>query len=139
MNADGKALIYACSGCSDVGELADRIARRLQAENLGEMSCLAGVAGRVQPLFGKAQKAERILVIDGCPLNCGRKTLQLAGLAGFHQLQLNDLGFKKNRCPITAERIACGCRVAVHLLNSEFAAREEHSSPGAAISEAAPQ
>ena len=41
-------IVYACSGCSDAGELADRIARRLTREGVAEMSCLAGIGGRVK-------------------------------------------------------------------------------------------
>jgi uncharacterized metal-binding protein len=72
-------VVYACSGCSDAGELADRIARRLSREGAAEMSCLAGIGGRVKPLVNKAASAGRILAIDGCPLNCTRHTLELAG------------------------------------------------------------
>ncbi|HAO78054.1 MAG TPA: zinc-binding protein, partial [Verrucomicrobia subdivision 3 bacterium] len=68
-------VVYACSGCSDAGELADRIARQLTREGVAEMSCLAGIGGRVKPLVNKANAAERILAIDGCPLNCTRHTL----------------------------------------------------------------
>ena len=41
-------VVYACSGCSDAGELADRIARQLTRDGAAEMSCLAGIGGRVQ-------------------------------------------------------------------------------------------
>ena len=33
-----KPIVYACSGCSDAGELADRIARQLARKGVGEMS-----------------------------------------------------------------------------------------------------
>ena len=56
-----KTVVYACSGCSDAGELADRIARRLAGAGVAEMSCLAGVGGRVKPLMNKAAGAEHIL------------------------------------------------------------------------------
>ena len=50
-------VVYACSGCSDAGELADRIARQLSREGAAEMSCLAGIGGRVKPLVNKAETA----------------------------------------------------------------------------------
>src|SRR3974390_2610523 len=75
-----KPVIYACSGCSDAGELADQTARTMARLHLGEMSCLSGVGGRVKSLLSKAQSAEEILVIDGCPLNCARPPLELAGI-----------------------------------------------------------
>ena len=43
-------VVYACSGCSDAGELADRIARQFTREGAAEMSCLAGIGGRVKSL-----------------------------------------------------------------------------------------
>jgi len=101
-----RILIYACSGCSDAGELADRAARALAQKQLGEMSCLAGIGGRVTPLMAKAEKAEHILAIDGCPLNCARHTLALAGFKNIHHLQLNQLGLRKGACPPTEKRLA---------------------------------
>ena len=111
-----KTVVYACSGCSDAGELADRIARRLTREGAAEMSCLAGIGGRVKPLVNKAAGAERILAIDGCPLNCTRHTLELAGFNEFDHLELHKLGMKKNSCPVTDERIAAGVEAAKQLL-----------------------
>jgi len=103
--AAAQPIIYACSGCSDAGELADRVARQLAREGVGEMSCLAGIGGRVKPLMIKGQKAERIIVIDGCPLNCARHTLRLAGLAESEHVELHKLGHRKGSCPVTDERI----------------------------------
>jgi len=79
-NAGSKRIvIYACSGCSDAGELADRTARVLSQMELGEMSCLAGIGGRVKPLMAKAEQADHIVAIDGCPLNCARLALPRFG------------------------------------------------------------
>lgn len=112
-------VVYACSGCSDAGELADRIARRLTREGAAEMSCLAGIGGRVRPLVNKAASAERILAIDGCPLNCTRHTLELAGFKDFEHLELHTLGFRKNSCPVTDDRIAVGVHAAKKILADE--------------------
>lgn len=119
-------VVYACSGCSDAGELADRIARRLSREGAAEMSCLAGIGGRVKPLVHKATAAERILAIDGCPLNCTRHTLELAGFKNFDHLELHALGFRKHSCPVTEERIQDGVKAAIKLLAGAGLA---HSTP----------
>ncbi len=114
-------LVYACSGCSDAGELADRIARQLTREGAAEMSCLAGIGGRVKPLVNKAASAERILAIDGCPLNCTRHTLKLTGFKDFERLELHQLGFIKNSYPVTDNRIAVGVNAARKILaDGEF-------------------
>ena len=112
-------VIYACSGCSDAGELADRAARMLARLKLGEMSCLAGVGGKVKSLLNKAQTAQEILVIDGCALNCARHTLELAGITGFKHLELHRLGFRKGACPVTPERIAAAVEAGSNLLLAE--------------------
>jgi uncharacterized metal-binding protein len=86
------------------------------------MSCLAGVGGRVKPLLNKGEQAQRILVIDGCPLNCARKTLELAGLNTFAHLQLHEIGLRKGDCPPNDERIAAGVAAARRILDAPVAA-----------------
>jgi uncharacterized metal-binding protein len=110
-------VVYACAGCSDAGELADRIARQLSREGAARMSCLAGIGGRVKSLLITAEKAERILVIDGCPLNCARHTLQLAGFNNFQHLELHKVGIRKGSCPVTAEKISAGVNAAKAVLS----------------------
>ena len=65
------------------------------------MSCLAGIGGRVKSLVLKAEKAEHILVMDGCPLNCAAHTLKLAGFQEFDHLELHKIGIRKGSCPVT--------------------------------------
>jgi uncharacterized metal-binding protein len=115
-------VVYACSGCSDAGELADRIARKLSRDGAAEMSCLAGIGGRVKSLMLKGTKAERILVIDGCPLNCARHTLELAGFTQFDHLELHKIGIRKGSCPVTEECIDAGIAAAKKILSSNPAA-----------------
>lgn len=111
-------VIYACSGCSDAGELADRTARHLSSAGLGNMSCLAGIGGRVKPLLRVAQNAGRILVIDGCPLNCARHTLVAAGIEGFLHLSLDRIGLRKGSVPVTPANLATAVRAAESLLRT---------------------
>lgn len=112
-------IVYACSGCSDAGELADKIARQLSREGAAEMSCLAGIGGRVKSLVRKGEKAERILVVDGCPLNCAAHTLRLAGFQKFDHLELHKLGLRKGSCTVTDERIALGVEAGKKILQQE--------------------
>jgi uncharacterized metal-binding protein len=112
-------IVYACSGCSDAGELADKIARQLSREGAAEMSCLAGIGGRVKSLMRKGEQAERILVVDGCPLNCAAHTLRLAGLQKFDHLELHKIGFRKGSCPVTEERVAVGVEAGKKIIGQE--------------------
>ncbi|MBU1003417.1 MAG: putative zinc-binding protein [Proteobacteria bacterium] len=88
-------LIFSCSGAADVGEVADRAARQLTREGKGKMFCLAGIGGRVSGIIKTTEAAAKILVIDGCSLNCARKSLEEAGFKEFAHLGLTDLGLKK--------------------------------------------
>jgi len=96
----GPKLIFACSGCADVGEVADRAARRMTREGIGRMFCLAGVGGRVPGIMQTTQSASRILAIDGCELDCVRKCLELAGFSEFTQIRVTDLGMEKGKTPV---------------------------------------
>lgn len=98
-------LIFACSGGADVGGIADQAARRLTLEGVGRMFCLAGIGGRVEGILKTTKEACKILVIDGCPINCARKTLEQAGFENFIHLQLADLGMEKGMTPCVAENI----------------------------------
>jgi uncharacterized metal-binding protein len=101
----GPKLIFACSGAADVGEISDRAARKLTADGAGKMFCLAGIGGRIEPIVQTTRNASRILAIDGCPLNCVKSSLQLAGFNKFEHLQLADLGLEKCKSPATEENI----------------------------------
>ena len=101
----GPRLIFACSGAADVGQIADQTARRLAAEGAGKMFCLAGIGGRVSGIVATTQAAAAILAIDGCPLDCARKTLEAAGFTQFLYLRLSDLGMEKGKTPASEERV----------------------------------
>jgi uncharacterized metal-binding protein len=73
---DDLPLVYACSGCSSAAQMANDLAVRLDHEQQAEMSCIAGVGGNVKPLVDTAISDRPALVIDGCPLECARKSLE---------------------------------------------------------------
>jgi uncharacterized metal-binding protein len=98
-------LIFPCSGGSDVGEITDRTARALTAQGIGRMYCLAGIGGRVSGIMESTKAANKILAIDGCPVNCASKTLEQAGFRGFLHISLGDYGIKKGESPAAPDRI----------------------------------
>jgi len=98
-------LIFPCSGAADVGEIADRAARRLSKEGAGKMYCLAGVGGHIEDMLLNVQAAGKILAIDGCPKDCARQTLAHAGFTDVAHLRLADMGLQKGSSPATDERI----------------------------------
>ncbi len=102
----GVKLIFACSGASDVGEIADRTARKLTREGVGRMFCLTGIGGRVASIVKTAKAADTILAIDGCAQDCARHCLEEAGFSGFSHLQLGAIGMEKGMSPVTDEAVA---------------------------------
>jgi len=98
-------LVFPCSGASDVGGLADRAARQMTVKQTGKMFCLAGIGGRVEVIMASTAAAGKVLVIDGCKEECGRKTMELAGFKNFQHLKLAELGFAKGMTRVTAARI----------------------------------
>lgn len=102
----GPTLIFACSGAADVGHVADLAARRLMTEGAGRMFCLVGVGGRVKPIMETTAAASRILVIDGCGLDCAKATLREAGFERFDHLRVTDLGLEKGKSPANEANVA---------------------------------
>jgi uncharacterized metal-binding protein len=101
----GRKLIFACSGAADVGEISDRAARKMSKEGIGAMFCMAGIGGQVELIMQKTKSASMILAIDGCNLNCVKKSLELAGFTKFEHLRVTDLGIEKGNSPSTDENI----------------------------------
>ncbi len=97
--------VFPCSGASDVGGLSDQAARQMTLDGTGKMYCLAGIGGRVDAIMANTRAAARVLVIDGCPQECARKTMELAGFTDLQHLKLAEMGFKKGATPLTPARI----------------------------------
>lgn len=109
--------VLACSGCSHAGELADLTARRLQKMGVAKMSCLAGIGGHVKSITTTVQRAPELLMIDGCPLECGANTLRLVGITEFQHLKLHELGVRKHETEVTSETVQSLAKSAMSLLS----------------------
>lgn len=92
-----KPLIYSCSGCSNVAQLANQIAIELDREGLAEMSCIVGVGGNVKSLIKKAKQASDIIALDGCPLHCVKNCLKNHNIEANTHITLSDYGIKKRK------------------------------------------
>lgn len=88
-------LIYSCSGCSNVAQLANDIAVKVNSEGIAEMSCIAGIGGNVKPLVKKAKEGRQIIVIDGCALQCAKACLKNIDIEPKEHIILTDYNFKK--------------------------------------------
>ena len=88
-------LVYSCSGCSSAAQMANDLAVRLDRERLAEMSCIAGVGGDVAPLVNTATSGRPMLVVDGCPLECARESLEHHGVTPDRHVNLAKEGVPK--------------------------------------------
>jgi uncharacterized metal-binding protein len=109
-------LIFSCSGAADVGEIADRTARKLGRDKVGKMYCLTGIGGQVASIVKTAQAADHILAIDGCTLNCASLCLKESGFENFVSLKLAELGMEKGLSPATEESVARAAKAATDIL-----------------------
>jgi uncharacterized metal-binding protein len=100
----GSILLYACSGASDVGELADLAVRRLWREGFGRKTCLAGVGADISGFVQSAKGADVNITLDGCPLVCARKSLERIGVKPV-SIMLADLGYEKGKSPVTEDTV----------------------------------
>ncbi len=88
-------LIYSCSGCSNIAQLANNIALELDRKNIAEMSCIAGVGGGVPSIVKKAKSGRKIISLDGCHLHCVKNCLAQHGVESTFHYTLTDYGIKK--------------------------------------------
>jgi len=99
-------LLVPCSGAADTGEIADRAARKFAMGGCAGMFCLAGVGANLSGFIASARGADRLLVVDGCNLDCAHKTLAEKGITeNIIHVRVTDLGIVKGKSPATAERI----------------------------------
>ncbi|MEJ5266984.1 MAG: putative zinc-binding protein [Bacteroidales bacterium] len=95
-------MVLACSGACDLGQITDIVARRLRDNGVRKMNCLAVVGAGIEKSIENF-KTKNILMLDGCPIDCGKKILEKAGFYDYKCLRVSDLGFKKGQTPITEE------------------------------------
>ncbi len=101
LNYAEQPLIYSCSGCSSAAQLANQLALTLDHSGAAEMSCIVGLGGDVKPLVRTAEKANTkgrpIVMLDGCPLHCGRHTLDRHGITPTLHWDLSTRGVRKEK------------------------------------------
>lgn len=101
-----KRIIYACAGCADVGEIADRVSRKLRKDGFAtsKASCLAGIGAGLQGFIEAAKAAESVVTIDGCSVACTKKMIENIGIKP-EAIFLTDMGLVKGESPATQELI----------------------------------
>jgi len=97
-------MVLACSGASDVGRISDLVARKLRDNKVRKMNCLAIVGAGIEESIEDFKK-KNILVIDGCPIDCGKKIMDKNGFTNYHYIRVTDLGYKKGQTPVSDDVI----------------------------------
>ena len=87
-------LVMACSGGSNVGQVSNNIMIELDKKGVGNAYCLAGVGAALSG-FIESAKAAKTIVIDGCPVGCGKKAFEKYGLEPSQYFVVTELGVAK--------------------------------------------
>lgn len=90
-----KILFFACSGGSNVGQIANEAAKSLDTLGRGKMYSLAGIGGNVSGIVESTKAAGTIVALDGCALKCAKKTLEKAGFSVDVHVVATDLNISK--------------------------------------------
>jgi uncharacterized metal-binding protein len=98
-------IVLSCSGACDLGQITDLVARKLSKEGVRKMNCLAVVGAGIEKSI-EDFKTKNILMLDGCPVDCGKQILDKAGIEDYKYLRITDLGFTKGQTPVTGEIIS---------------------------------
>jgi len=93
----GNIMLLACSGGSNVGQLANQAAVELTQEGFGKMYCLAGIGGHLDAFVQSAKDVPQMVAIDGCATCCSKAILEHAEVPIKSYLILTDLGIEKNK------------------------------------------
>ena len=78
MPQDKTTMVYPCSGCADVGEIADQIGRKLRRDGFSspKASCILGIAAGLTQFIDAAKDADDVVTVDGCEVACARKVIE---------------------------------------------------------------
>lgn len=87
--------VLACSGASNVGQITNEVAKALDTSDEASFFCLAGIGGHVSGMIESVKGSDKVVVLDGCPVGCAKKTMDEAGITGYEYLVVTDLGIVK--------------------------------------------
>jgi len=112
--------IFPCVGAANVGQLSNKIAVELDKQGLGNLMCTVGIGARAPGLMKSAEASDRIIAINGCPVNCATKTMELAGFKVDRTIVISELGIKKTKDKdLKDEEVAEVLAKVIEILQSE--------------------
>ncbi len=93
-SGSGNTLVLGCSGGSNVGQAANNAMIELDRNGVGNGYCLAGVGADLSG-FIESARAGRTILIDGCPVGCGKKSFEKHGIIPSLYFVVTELGIEK--------------------------------------------
>ncbi len=102
---NGTNLLYTCSGAANTGLAADKITRRLAKQGVGAMTCLVALGADLSGFIESAKAADKNIIIDGCPVACGKKVFERLKINKYDHYLITDEGVEKKKTKITEELI----------------------------------
>lgn len=91
----GVKVVLPCSGASNVGQISNEAAKRLDVEGTAKFFCTAGLGGHVSGMIASAKGVDKVLVLDGCPVGCAKACADGAGLTNYEHMVVTELGVAK--------------------------------------------
>jgi uncharacterized metal-binding protein len=114
-NSDVK--IVACSGASNVGQIANQAAIELAKAKVAGFFCLAGVGAHIKGMVKSGKETGLMVAIDGCPVQCAAKTLRHAEIEPAIEVIVTELGIEKSHDIAIDEKI---CSKVVEKVKGEL-------------------
>jgi uncharacterized metal-binding protein len=90
-----KVLVYACSGASNLGQLANEIALRLDRLGLAELVCATEVGALDGEGRAPGSSSRPVLAISGCTTGCCAAMLNRHGIEVSRSVILAERGVAK--------------------------------------------
>lgn len=107
------ALIFACSGGSNVGQITNEAAKQLDREGVGKFFCLIGLPAGIEGIMANTRGADRVICLDGCGVGCAKKVLDAADVPISTYVVATGCGIEKgHHFDMTQEQIAAVCGAA---------------------------
>jgi len=94
--AENLDIIMACDGAASVGQVGHAVAVDLTNRGSGaRMCCITAVAADSKVHVGIAQRARRLIAINGCSNRCASKVLEAKGLKIDYEYTIAELDVQK--------------------------------------------
>ncbi|MFQ3549053.1 MAG: putative zinc-binding protein [Armatimonadota bacterium] len=95
-SSNSKTVVFlACSGGSNVGQITNEVAKKMDVEGKGKFFCLAGVGGHISGMIASVNGADDVVVLDGCTVACAKKIMENADINDYHYIVVTNLGIEK--------------------------------------------